>query len=256
MKIRPWWETFLQLIFPGNQLCYLCWEAIEGQNNPGVCSSCREKILKISNELKPCPRCSYFSPLGPCSNCQDWGNHLEKVISVVPYEGMYREWIQNVKYGGREELAQALGALMAWKLKESDLHSKIHFVLPVPLHPSKEEERGYNQSRWLARQIAKELACPLKDGLLLRQEKRDSQANLPRQQRLTNLNRAFIVEEFDLSHKNVLLVDDIITTGSTLIQCAMILKDKGAARVFGLTWAAGFDKRFVNLAGKKLNKEE
>lgn len=243
MEWRRWGETLLDLLYPGKHLCYLCWNEVEGQKDRGVCENCTARILNASKKLTSCSHCSYFTKASVCPNCVDWEESLYRVVSVVPYYGMYREMIQNLKYGKRKELAAPLGYLMARKILLAAPKIRFDYVIPVPLHPYKGLERGYNQSRLLAEQIADELRIPMDINVLKRIRYEDTQTKLGKKERRRNIEGAFKLAEEGLSKgKRILLIDDIVTTGATLQECAYILRRGEAGEIWGLTWASGFSE--------------
>lgn len=240
---RRWKEAFLDLLYPGKDLCYLCWHEVPGQKKRGVCEACAARILKESRKLRACPHCSYFTKAAVCPNCGDWDDSLERVVSVVPYYDKYREMIQNLKYGERKELAAPLGYLMARKIQLTAPGMRFHYIIPVPLHPYKGLERGYNQSKLLAKQVAEELKVPLNNEVLKRIGYEETQTKLGRNKRRRNIEGAFKLDEKNLLEgKRILLIDDIVTTGATLQECARTLKRGGAGEIWGLTWASGFSE--------------
>lgn len=245
MSWRNWSEAVLDLLFPGSHPCVFCWQKVEGQKAGEVCTGCHEKIQEFERRLASCPRCGFFTPVAPCPNCTDWEDNLARVFSVVPYDGIYRDKIYGLKYNGEKELACPLGRLMARKVLRAGWGGYFDLVVPLPLHPLREEERGFNQSRLLARSVAGELGLPCEEKALLRQVYEKSQTLLGRSERRLNMRGTFTVQDAQrVRAKKVLLVDDIITTGATLQAAAAALRAAGAREVSGLTWAAGYDKNF------------
>jgi ComF family protein len=116
-------------------------------------------------------------------------------------------------------------------------HLKTDLIVPVPLHPNRQKERGYNQSLLLAEQLSTTLGQPLDTKSLIRQRMTQSQMTLKRAERKTNVANAFICQSDRLSGKTILLIDDVCTTGATLNACAEALKNSGVTAVFGLTLA-------------------
>ncbi len=243
MEWRSWWQAVLELVFPGWNLCPLCGRnEIQGQAAV-ACTNCLQEILSLRDRITPCPRCGHFDGEEDCVNCLDWDKSLKKVIGVVPYEGIYRELIHNLKYSGRQELAKPLGHLLAETVKRAGFLGKVHLVIPVPLHPSRHKERGYNQSEWLARETARALYLPLDSQNLIREHFVKPQTGLGRQDRLKNTVGAFgLLDNRKILGRNILLVDDIMTTGSTLLACAHTLAEGGAGEVYGVVWATGGTK--------------
>lgn len=237
-------DTLTDLFFPGSQPCLFCGTEMAGQGGGGFCPACKEQVFALAEELGQCTRCGTFTRSSVCPNCWDWEKQLlSRVTAVAPYQGFYRELIMSLKSQGREEVAEILGKLMAEKAWTMGILSQVQVVMPVPLHPSREMERGYNQSRWLAVQVARRGGIPLNDTALVRVSHDSKQSVLGRRARIENMAGAFRCrEESKIKGKSVLLVDDIITTGSTLLSCAIALRNSGAGAVYGLTWAAGVEK--------------
>lgn len=248
---RKWLDSLLDLVFPHSQMCLFCWQEATGMGKLPLCRDCAQKIMEYSGSLPSCLRCGHFTKEVSCPNCHDWGHELTRAVSVVPYEGRYKEIMFDLKYNKKEEIARALGYLMAIKASESGLSLQETVVVPLPLHPLREEERGYNQSLLLARAAALELGLACADNCLRRRHYEKSQTGLGRRARRANMQKAFHLDNSEgIKGKNILLVDDILTTGATLCAAASVLKVGGAREIYGLTWAAGFDKKMESLAGR------
>jgi ComF family protein len=146
--------------------------------------------------------------------------------------------IHLLKYGKRPSLAKRLGRMMSILVLRDPLLSRAELVVPVPLHSARQRERGYNQSELLASALAESLGIRLVKNALVRRKNTKSQTGLTPEQRMRNVADAFEVKKPDtLKGKKVLLVDDVMTTGSTLRFCAEALLGAGADKVFGITCA-------------------
>lgn len=245
---EKWLDTILDLLFPETQHCPFCWREVEGRSAGGLCPECAERILNLDHRLPTCPRCGRFTEADKCPNCYDWPDKITKVISVAPYDGIFKEKILNIKYNRNKELVLPLGCLMASKVKKHLVSKGNTIIIPIPLHPLREEERGYNQSALLARVVMRELRIHLAEDVLVRQHYERSQTLLGRGERRKNIRNAFLVEnKRKIRGKNVVLIDDILTTGATMVEAADALHSAGAEYVIGLTWAAGIDKHLLNL---------
>lgn len=250
---KKWLAACLDLLFPEVRHCPFCWRAINGAGTDGLCYECSRKILKLSRSLPFCPRCGRFTAAAICPNCCDWSDELSGVISVVPYDGIFKEKIFDLKFNNKTELALPLGFLMAAKAKDRLIKGRKTIGMPIPLHPLRAEERGYNQSALLARIIMRELNLPYTEDVLIRQRYEKSQISLGRTERRINLRDSFIVQAAGkIRQKTVILVDDVLTTGATMAEAAKVLAAAGAEDVIGLTWGAGIDKNLLNL-GLEIN---
>jgi ComF family protein len=157
------------------------------------------------------------------------------------YDGKVKEWIYSFKYAGRSYLARPFGRMMAERIKEIGMDRWVDCVVPVPLHRKKQRQRGYNQSRLLADVISRELGMGKARDLLKRIRETPPLSGLTRLQRMETMEGAFYMNGKEAAVKNVLLIDDIYTTGSTVNQCARALKEGGLVRVYVFTLASGKD---------------
>lgn len=169
--------------------------------------------------------------LSLCNRCRTAPLPIERIRSVVYFEGVIRQAMHQFKYKGITALAEPLGGLMAEYLMEHPM--PIDVVVPVPLHAARQRDRGYNQAGLLARQLEE----PVDEDTLVRQRATAPQVELDAEQRRENVRGAFRCSGEGLSGRRVLLVDDVCTTGSTLGACAVALRDGGARSIQALTLA-------------------
>lgn len=144
------------------------------------------------------------------------------------FGGALREAIHKLKYGKRPDLGAPLGELLRVGCLDLDLGS-VDVVVPVPLHPVRLAERGYNQSALVARALARDLKVPMNTSCLARTSNTKAQAKLAKSERAANVKGRFVARE--VSGKSVLVVDDVVTTGATSEACTRALLDAGARRV-------------------------
>lgn len=153
-------------------------------------------------------------------------------------QGDIREMIHRFKYGRERWLARILASWMAEVAEDPRMDlTSIDALVPVPLHPAREREREFNQAHLLATALGKIWNKPVSP-VLLRRRATETQTHFDRQRRMQNLRDAFIlVHNADVSAMNLLLVDDIFTTGSTLDECARVLLDANAHAIWAITAA-------------------
>ncbi len=151
-----------------------------------------------------------------------------------PHQDGWQQAILDFKFRNMPWLAEALAAELAPMLPDD-----YDVLVPVPLHPKRLRERGYNQSELLARALSEQIGIPWKNSLR-RIRHTPHQTGMSREQRLQNLNGAFDLKRGgDVVDRRILLVDDVFTTGTTLRQCAKVLHQCGAKEILGATLASG-----------------
>ena len=171
-----------------------------------------------------------------CGECIESVFHFDAARSAVLHEGIIRNRIHQFKFGAQMEWAPPLVELLeiahaGWGLPAPDL------VLPVPLHPKRLKERGFNQAGLLAREFARKIRVPVLFDAIIRKNRTQPQARLTRGERLKNVKGAFELSGAQrVRGRRILLLDDVFTTGSTLSECAKTLKRKGgASEVYAIT---------------------
>lgn len=246
--LTDWAQALRELLFPRCR-CPFCDQPLP----PGageICPACQRAVADSCQGWRPCQRCATFIPAGlsNCVNCHalKGENWLDQSRAAGPYEGILKENIRKFKYHHGVWLDKPLGQMMLAAVKEAD-YPGLDMVVPVPLHPVRLAERGYNQAELLARVIARGLGLPMNCRALIRQLNTPSQTNLHRQDRLANLDDAFALTRNDeIYQKRILLVDDIFTTGATGNSCAKTLKNGGGAAVYFVACAAGKQQNLAN----------
>lgn len=147
-----------------------------------------------------------------------------------------RKAIHQLKYRNLKAIAPCLAELLADYLRSNPLPGEV--IVPVPLHPRRLRERGYNQSSLLARELSKRIDVPVIEDCLIRVKQAQPQVRaINAEERRRNVVDAFVCREGSVRGKQVILIDDVCTSGATLESCAVALKSKGATSVWGLTLA-------------------
>lgn len=213
-------DAVLTHFLPGS--CLLC-SAEAGKAL--LCPDCQADLPTLPASC--CTHCSLPLSNGTtCGHCQHSPPAFDRVHALFAYDFPVDRLIQALKYGHQLSLARffgnALGELLAHNNAEFDR------ILPLPLHPERLAERGFNQSGEIARPIARHLACHLDIDSLLRTRHTPPQARLPLKQRHGNVLNAFACQS-DLSGQRILLIDDVMTTGASLNECSRILRIHGAS---------------------------
>lgn len=220
--------SVLDLLFPPR--CVGC-----GSEGSFLCSRCKSALAHLHSPL--CPRCGKPLPAGSyCYACKDYYIEIEGIRSLFPLNGVLRQAILQFKYQNVKALAAPLAELMGEYLRVHHLHADT--LVPVPLHPRRLRERGYNQSSLLAVELGRLTSLPVVEGALLRIKNTPPQTKTKSaEERRLNVSGAFSCLGRRLRGRRVLLIDDVCTSGATLDACATALKRTGAASVWGLTLA-------------------
>ncbi len=176
---------------------------------------------------------------GPlCGPCRRRAPGFDYARSAARYEDVTREALHAFKFRGRRALAAPLGDLLVEAMEGRLPAGAPALLLPVPLHPRRERERGFNQASLLARRVGRAWRVPVRDDVLVRAMATHSQTELDAPARRANVRGAFRLRRPELIvARHVVLVDDILTTGATLGECARCLRAGGAAAVGALTVA-------------------
>ena len=166
-----------------------------------------------------------------CRDCASGGRFFRVARAAGLYDGALKDFIYALKFRGRRELAEGIGVLMARVATREKAMRGSELLVPVPLHPKRLAERGYNQAELLARMVGSCLGLPVRT-TLVRSILTGEQNKLGRRDRRDNLRGVFIVPHpLEVAGKRVLLVDDVITTGATANECSRALLRAGAAEV-------------------------
>lgn len=197
-----------------------------------VCSVCGDQVVSLASRAdgRPC-----------CGDCLQTPPPFERAIAYGSYDGVLRELIHLLKYDQVRLVAGVLGRMVSDTLRQlvSHFDGKQPLVIPVPLHEKKLRERGFNQSELIARAAMK--ITPVGDvngSILYRVRPTESQTGLTPQQRRAMIRGAFrVLDSNQISGRDILLVDDVFTTGTTASECARVLRKTGAARVWVVTVA-------------------
>ena len=224
-------QAFKDIIYPS--LCFACERKIpQGY----LCQECQDKIAYLAPPL--CRLCS--KPLlhrksDLCAQCNKKKSPFKRVLSITVYKEPMTGLLHLLKYKNYDYLGRFLSCLMIQHIERIGLDlSCYQAIIPVPLHPFKRKERGYNQTELLAEQIANHFQIPLRNDIIYQKKDKTSQTRLKKEQREKAMQGVFSAQK-DLKDKNVILIDDILTTGSTLKECALALKEKGAKDIMAIT---------------------
>jgi ComF family protein len=226
-KTMEYLGAIWDIIFP--KKCINC-----GRERQYLCEDCLS-LIPI-NPFVYC-LCEKMEKRNKCDNCKD--KYLDKILSATDFNNkIAKEAIHKLKYGYLEDLSIPLALLILNHLKTIDCQIDNSFVIvPVPMHIKKKKRRGFNQSEEIAKLISESTGIPLSTTLIKTKETKP-QMELSRAERIINIKNCFEVKDKkEVENKIILLLDDVYTTGTTMNECAKVLKENKAKEVWGLTIA-------------------
>jgi ComF family protein len=257
--LREALDALAAVFFPAP--CRICEKVLLTASRVPVCAECLASLAPLRGTL--CARCGrlLLSPAAAllpephCQLCRRGAYDFDLARSFGAYDDTMVRAIVLLKYHS----VKPLGAWFAERLAETIASAPDKFaadvVVPVPLHPSRQRERGYNQAELIARPLARRLGLPLKPYLLARTRPRPEKLKLTRRERWLSVRGAYAMGRTGRIDKmRVLLVDDVFTTGATLDACSRALRGAGAARVVGLT-VARVVPQWIAAGGEAKNEE-
>ena len=238
----PFWRrmfrSVLDLVSPRG--CLMCGDRLSISERL-LCTSCNMEIERTGEHLKPYDNVSarLF-----------WGKlPIERCAAYLMYHphSDFAQVIYDLKYRGHYEIGEELGLAMAREYSGSGFFDGIDMIVPMPLHPRRERERGYNQCREIAMALSHATRIPMRDDVVVRCRNTVSQTTLDHADRADNVNNAFALAKPDaVRGRHVLLVDDIVTTGSTLSACGSAVAKADGVRISiatvgrtDITWGFG-----------------
>ena len=211
---------------PGRHLCSRCLAVLPFHAAAGCCRICGAEVAADVRHDFTCEACTAYPPV------------FARACSALRYEEPADQLLQDFKYRGETWLLQDLADLLEGAVRAKLDFAETDVVVPIPLHPHRLRERGFNQSALLAAELARRLDRRFDGRSLVRVQDTPHQARLEEEERRRNLRGAFAVPDGSLVRgRTVLLVDDVMTTGTTLSFAARALVDAGAARVWCATVA-------------------
>jgi len=200
-----------------------------------LCSECLGKLPRLLPPI--CPNCGRSQASGiVCPDCRQRQTEIDGIRSPFRFDEVIRKAIHQLKYRNLKAISPCLAELLADYLESNSLPGEA--LLCVPLHPRRLRERGYNQSGLLARELGRRVGMPVIEDCLIRVKQVQPQVRaVDVAERRKNVADAFVCRDERISGKQIILIDDVCTSGATLESCAAVLKSKGAASVWGLTLA-------------------
>jgi ComF family protein len=211
--------------------CLFCSASSSRQQD--ICQACLDDLPKLEN---PCPRCAKPLPFAhsdlTCGECIKLSPPFDFTHALFAYESPITRFIMQLKFNHALVNARILGELLTEKIQRDWYQHKPlpNLIIPMPLHPNRLKERGFNQAIEIARPIAKSLQLPLQLSDCLRIKETAAQATLLAKERQYNIKQAFKVNK-NFSGQHIAVIDDVITTGHTMTEFCKSLKKAGASKI-------------------------
>ena len=228
MVLKSYWESLWAILFP--PLCVGCGDVLQ-QHEPLLCLSCQYH-LPIND--------FHLFPQNLVVSRMENFMIIDRGLSYLTFTqaSIVQSIIHHIKYKHRTDVATYFGKILGVQVAASQPSAPFDYVVPIPLHPKKLRQRGYNQSEYLAKAIAEILGIPLNTDNLIRVKNTESQTGLSDFKRLANVEKAFFCRDKPLFvGKHILLVDDVLTTGATLYAAALAIRDIEGVRLSVATLA-------------------
>jgi ComF family protein len=230
-------QAAVSLLYPAT--CTICGKNV--RTGEYLCDQCEASVLRVVPPF--CETCSEpfegsITGAFTCANCAHRTIYFDAAVAAYRGRGIVREIIHQFKYTRQIHLRHLVGRWLRAALDDQRLRDyRFNVIVPVPLHPARQRERGFNQASLLAELLSTQTSIPCRL-LLKRIRYTTTQTALDRSERMENLHNAFrLRKNADVRGFRVLLIDDVLTTGSTLSECARMLKRAGAISVHAATAA-------------------
>lgn len=222
-------DIILNLIYPPR--CIFCDSILYFMDNIEVCNKCFNK-LPLKNENKICYR-------------KFCNMDFDSITCLFNYGGIVKEALHRYKYEEKSFYYRAWANLIVYFTKKMTKFDEFDIILSVPLHKDKLKKRGYNQSALISKKLSKLIKIPEKSNVFKRIKDTESQMSLDRAKREKNIKNAFkITDRLVIENSKIILIDDILTTASTIKECSRILKKSGAKKIHVIVLASGNELKF------------
>lgn len=211
--------------------CFLCGESLVNERSGQLCRRCQQDLPYFQRVCEQCGRELATTPessLSRCGSCLSRPPLFDRVISAYVYASPVKQLVTQFKYQRQLAIGVILADSILARIQETgtSVNQPVEAILPVPLHPSRLRQRGFNQALELARPIASKLDLPLLISSVHRHRNTPEQSSLTGKERRQNLKNAFSMEK-QIPYKSLAIVDDVMTTGSTVEELCRLLKKNG-----------------------------
>ncbi|OPJ56058.1 ComF family protein [Alkalithermobacter paradoxus] len=232
-------DIFLDYIYPRNIKCIVCKCPIDKGNSYSLCKDCFREIKFITNSCYRCGKVlTDFYKEDLCPVCSDKEYNFDRGFCCTVYDDNIHKIIYSFKYGGNTFLSYPIAQIMKDKIHYEGIY--FDYIVPVPLHKNRKNKRGFNQAFLISKNLGKFMDKEVLD-IVIRNKDTRFLSKLSKFEREIELKDSFTIskEKYKIVSKDILLIDDIFTTGTTSSEIAKILKNNGANKVYALSFASG-----------------
>lgn len=228
--------NFIEDLFLKNHKCICCRKEIPDTVERGICDKCFLGVEVLVGEL--CSKCGEPVVKGnsKCDGCKEMDYHFDENRSYCSYSNVSANIIKSLKYNGNKYIVKYIATML---LEDKKYFEGVEYITFVPIGKERLKEREFNQAEEIAKEVSKVTSVPIIEALEKVKEN-PHQAGLSRKERMKNIVGTIAVKDEavdEIKGKNILVIDDVFTTGSTLSECAKVLKKKGTGKVKTLTFA-------------------
>ncbi len=224
--------SLIDLIF--QKTCISCYSRLENKEQI-LCSECEQSLDFLTGI---CEICGAPKENDSCEICESNEFFFDKACSIFHYNNIIQSLIHNLKYNEMRKISEYLGKYTKEYLSKFQPFSEINIITPIPLHRVKKRSRGFNQSEFLTKVISEQMNWTHIPNLILRKKFTETQTKLSRTKRQENVSNAFRLNpKFNIENKDILIVDDVFTTGATINSASNLLRNNGVNKIYVLTIA-------------------
>lgn len=237
MSINNILKKIIDILYP--RRCPVCDKVLESASLK-LCPGCRKKLVYVKEpKCRRCGRQLLEDERECCEGCTDKKLYFKRGVTLFLYNDAVRKSIYRFKYANRREYSAFYGEEICRHLGNEIEGFHADALIPVPLHKKRMRKRGYNQAELLAVEIGRRMKLPVQSRILVRERNTKALKIMTRAERENNLKKAFKIRENDVKLDTVIVVDDILTTGSTINEVSKVLKENGIGNIYFVALASG-----------------
>lgn len=238
-KIKGFIEKALLEIFVDKYECIICDRELQAQSRLGLCPECESKLTFIGDDM--CKKCGRLqkNEADYCLTCMNNLRYFDFARSCVVYDDRAKEVVRGLKFGHRKYFAKYVSNFLIDRYEQCFKGVEIDYIVPVPLTKKRQVERGYNQAYEISKKFAEQCGLEIRTDVVAKIKQNNEQAKLSGKEREDNVLDVYgVLKREDVKDKSILIVDDVMTTGSTASEIARILLKAKAKHVYALTFAS------------------